>query len=95
MLQTFHSLAFCALSALGLARQDGKVSNAYSETLFMVRWLFTAHKQKRFPKSIAAAITLMLERGHLYGVERTCAIILKLCGIGIVVPLLVAWTCCG
>lgn len=62
-------LAFCALCALEFSRQDGKISNAHSETLFMVRWLSTAQKQKRFPKSVASEITLMLDRGRRYGTD--------------------------
>jgi hypothetical protein len=60
-------LAFCALAALGLARQDGKASTPYAETLFLIRWLTTAQKQKRFPKSVAVDIAWLLERGRRYG----------------------------
>ncbi|EOM6523095.1 DUF2913 family protein [Escherichia coli] len=60
-------LAFCALAALGLARQEGKVSTPYAETLFLIRWLTTAQKQKRFPKSVAVDIAWLLERGRRYG----------------------------
>ena len=46
-------LAFCALVALALERQSGGASTPYAETLFLIRWLATAQKQKRFPKSRA------------------------------------------
>ncbi|HDG0629572.1 TPA: DUF2913 family protein [Serratia marcescens] len=59
--------AFCALTALGLARQDGIVTTPYAENLFLIRWLATAQKQKRFPRSIAADITWLLERGRKHG----------------------------
>lgn len=60
-------LAFCALVALGLARQDGVVSTPYAENLFLIRWLASAQKQKRFPRSVAIDIQWMLERGRKYG----------------------------
>jgi hypothetical protein len=37
-------LAFCALAALGLARQDGIAGTPYAENLFLIRWLATAQK---------------------------------------------------
>ncbi|WP_258557423.1 DUF2913 family protein [Serratia fonticola] len=39
-------LAFCALVALGLTRQDGMAGTPYAENLFLIRWLATAQKQK-------------------------------------------------
>lgn len=60
-------LAFCALVALGLARQDGVAGTPYAENLFLIRWLATAQKQKRFSKSIAIDITWLLERGRKHG----------------------------
>ncbi|TNV10481.1 DUF2913 family protein, partial [Buttiauxella sp. B2] len=41
-------LAWCALMALHLARQDGNVISASQESLFITRWLATALKQRRF-----------------------------------------------
>lgn len=60
-------LAFCALAAQGLARQDGIASTPYAENLFLIRWLATAQKQKRFPKSVAVDITWLLERARKHG----------------------------
>lgn len=60
-------LAFCALAALGLARQDGQAGTPYAETLFLIRWLTAAQKQKRFPKSVAADIVWLLNRGRKHG----------------------------
>lgn len=60
-------LAFCALVALGLARQEGKAGTPYAETLFLIRWLADARKQKRFPKSVAGNIDWLLQRGRRYG----------------------------
>jgi hypothetical protein len=60
-------LAFCALAALGLARQDGIAGTPYAENLFLIRRLATAQKQKRFPKSVAVDISWLLERGRKHG----------------------------
>jgi hypothetical protein len=54
-------LAFCALIALSLARQDGAAGTPRAENLFLTRWLATAQKQKRFPRCVAPDITLLLE----------------------------------
>ncbi|HHL2713090.1 TPA: DUF2913 family protein [Yersinia enterocolitica] len=59
-------LAFCALVALDIARQEGMAGTPYAENLFLIRWLATAQKQKRFPKSVAIDITWLLERGRKY-----------------------------
>lgn len=60
-------LAFCALVALGIAHQDGMARTPYADNLFLIRWLATAQKQKRFPKSVAIDITWLLERGRKHG----------------------------
>lgn len=60
-------LAFCALAALGLSRQDGVAGTPYAENLFLIRWLATAQKQKRFPKDVAIDIQWLLERGRKHG----------------------------
>lgn len=57
-------LAFCALAALGLARQDGIAGTPYAENLFLIRWLATAQKQKRFPKSVAVDISWRVPGVH-------------------------------
>jgi hypothetical protein len=60
-------LAFCALVALALERQSGGAPTPYAETLFLIRWLATAQKQKRFPRSVAIDIQWLLERGRRHG----------------------------
>ncbi|WMT14587.1 DUF2913 family protein [Serratia fonticola] len=77
-------LAFCALVALQTAVQDGAVTSPMAEHLFIVRWLATAQKQKRFPKTVAIDIQLLLDKGrkpgngaklksHLEYVWRSCS----------------------
>lgn len=60
-------LAFCALMALALERQTGGATTLYAENLFLIRWLATAQKQKRFPKSVAVDIAWLLARGRKHG----------------------------
>ncbi|CDQ52064.1 Protein of uncharacterised function (DUF2913) [Klebsiella pneumoniae] len=60
-------LAFCVLVALALERQSCGVSPPYAETLFLIRWLATAQRQRRFPKSVAIDIRWLLERGRRHG----------------------------
>ena len=52
--QWLGKLAFSALAALKLSQWDGKTGrNAQSENLFLLRWLQTALKQKRFHRCVA------------------------------------------
>lgn len=60
-------LAFCALVALALERQTGGATTLYAENLFLIRWLATARKQKRFPRSVAIDIAWLPERGRKHG----------------------------
>lgn len=62
-------LAFCALAALHMARQDGSINSSYAENLFILRWLAQAHKQKRFPKIVSQDILWLLERGRRRGTD--------------------------
>ncbi|WP_447877143.1 DUF2913 family protein [Serratia fonticola] len=69
--QTTHDLvhlAFCALVALQTAVQDAAVTSPMAEHLFIVRWLATAQKQKRFPKTVAMDIQLLLDKGRKQGI---------------------------
>ncbi|WP_337038182.1 DUF2913 family protein [Pantoea agglomerans] len=61
-------LAWCALAALALARQDGTVCSAAQENLFLTRWLATALKQRRFSREVAPDIEWLLTQGRQYGV---------------------------
>jgi hypothetical protein len=61
-------LAFCALVALQTAVQGGAVTSPMAEHLFIVRWLATAQKQKRFPKTVAIDIQLLLDKGRKQGI---------------------------
>lgn len=66
-------MAWCALVALHIARQDGVVSGESQESLFLTRWLATAQKQKRFPREVAPDIEWLLKQGRLYGVRAKLA----------------------
>lgn len=59
--------AWCALVALGIARQEGKALSPLIEHTFLVNWLATAQKQRRFPRSIATDIDSLLHLGRCKG----------------------------
>ena len=61
-------LAWCALVALALARQDGGVLSPAQENLFLTRWLATALKQRRFSRDVAPDIEWLLKQGRQLGV---------------------------
>lgn len=62
-------LAWCALIALHLARQDGHVHSESQENLFLVRWLAGAEKQRRFSRDVATDIRWLLKQGRLSGLN--------------------------
>ncbi|MEX5871201.1 DUF2913 family protein, partial [Providencia hangzhouensis] len=58
-------LAFAALIALKLAQWDGKAArNAQSENLFLLRWLQTALKQKRFHRCVVHDFEWLIRLGQ-------------------------------
>lgn len=61
-------LAWCALVALALARQNGDVRSPAQENLFLIRWLATALKQRRFTREINPDIEWLLKQGRQLGV---------------------------
>ncbi|MGX5056828.1 DUF2913 family protein [Enterobacter asburiae] len=61
-------LAWCALVALALARQNGDVLSPVQENLFLTRWLATALKQRRFSRDVAPDIEWLLKQGRQLGV---------------------------
>ncbi|MBK0167398.1 DUF2913 family protein [Klebsiella sp. S69] len=66
-------LAWCALVALALARQNGDVLSAAQENLFLTRWLATALKQRRFSRDVAPDIEWLLKQGRQLGVSAKLA----------------------
>ncbi|NIG84211.1 DUF2913 family protein [Lactobacillus casei] len=58
-------LAFASLVALKLAQWDGKAArNAQSENLFLLRWLQTALKQKRFHRCVVHDFEWLINLGQ-------------------------------
>ncbi|MEL5515513.1 DUF2913 family protein [Serratia bockelmannii] len=55
--------------ALGIALQDGTLTSAAQENLFLTRWLATALKQRRFPRDVTRDIEWLLKQGRLHGVR--------------------------
>lgn len=66
-------LAWCALVALALARQDGGVLSPAQENLFLTRWLATALKQRRFSRDVTPEIEWLLKQGRQLGVSAKLA----------------------
>lgn len=60
-------LAWCALVALQLAQRDGQAISPLMTHTFLLRWLATAQKQRRFPRSVAADIEGLLLLGRQKG----------------------------
>lgn len=86
--QELAHLAWCLLTALQLAKQEGKAQTPMNQHLFIMQWLATAQKQKRFTKSVAIDIQWLLNQGKTYGfganlkekvdyLYRSCAGVLK------------------
>ncbi|SCC70093.1 DUF2913 family protein [Kosakonia oryziphila] len=66
-------LAWCALVALALARQDGGALSPAQENLFLTRWLATALKQRRFSRDVTPDIEWLLKQGRQLGVSAKLA----------------------
>ncbi|HBE5944010.1 TPA: DUF2913 family protein [Escherichia coli] len=66
-------LAWCALVALALARQNGDALSPAQENLFLTRWLATALKQRRFSRDVAPDIEWLLKQGRQLGVSAKLA----------------------
>ncbi|EEF2420316.1 DUF2913 family protein [Salmonella enterica] len=60
--KTAH-LVWCALIALRLARQDGRVRSEQQENLFLIRWFADAERQRRFSRDVATDIRWILQQG--------------------------------
>ncbi|KAF1366600.1 hypothetical protein FHR25_004929 [Yokenella regensburgei] len=57
-------LAWCALVALALARQNDDVLSPAQENIFLTRWLTNALKQRRFSREVAPDIKWLLKQGR-------------------------------
>jgi hypothetical protein len=66
-------LAWCALVALALARQNGDVLSPAQENIFLTRWLATALKQRRFTREINPDIEWLLKQGRQLGISAKLA----------------------
>ena len=60
-------LAWCALIALRLTQRDGQATSPLMSHTFLLRWLATAQKQRRFPRSVASDIESLLRLGRQKG----------------------------
>lgn len=57
-------LAWCALTALGIAKRDGRANGRMQEHLFLFEWLKQAMRQKRFPKDVAPDLRWLISQGE-------------------------------
>ncbi|MCT6592711.1 DUF2913 family protein [Pantoea dispersa] len=62
-------LAWCGLIALHTARRDGIVTSPAQDNLFLTRWLATAEKHRRFPRTLASDISWLLKEGREKGLR--------------------------
>lgn len=60
-------LAWCALVALRLTQRDGQALSPLMAHTFLLRWLATAQKQRRFPRSVAEDIGGLVRLGRQKG----------------------------
>lgn len=60
-------LSWCALVALRLAQLEGQALPPLMAHTFLMRWLATAQKQRRFPRSIAPDLDKLLQLGRQNG----------------------------
>ena len=70
--KTAH-LVWCAMIALHLARQDGRVRSEQQENLFLIRWFADAERQRRFSREVASDIRWMLQMGRSLGIRAQLA----------------------
>lgn len=66
-------LAWCALVALALVRQNGDVLSPAQENIFLTRWLSTAPKQRRFSRDVTPNIEWLLKHGRQQGASAKLA----------------------
>ncbi|MFZ5001174.1 DUF2913 family protein [Enterobacter asburiae] len=59
--------SWCALVGLRLAQQDGQALSPLTIHTFLLRWLGSAQKQRRFPRSVAEDIDSLLRLGRQKG----------------------------
>jgi len=59
--------SWCALVALRIAQLDGQALSPLTIHSFLLRWLATAQKQRRFPRSVTPDIDSLLRMGRQKG----------------------------
>lgn len=60
-------LAWCILTAVSLARQEGKARSSLQTHMFIMQWLLNAQKHKRFARELAPDIIWLQEQGKRCG----------------------------
>ncbi|ECX2001804.1 DUF2913 family protein [Salmonella enterica subsp. enterica serovar Newport] len=70
--KTAH-LVWCAMIALHLAKQEGRVRSEQQENMFLTRWFADAERQRRFSREVATDIRWILQQGRSLGVRAQLA----------------------
>ncbi|EGF2968601.1 DUF2913 family protein [Salmonella enterica] len=70
--KTAH-LVWCAMIALHLAKQEGRVRSEQQENMFLTRWFADAERQRRFSRDVATDIRWILQQGRSLGVRAQLA----------------------
>lgn len=60
-------LAWCALTALHIARRHDGVAGEVQENLFLTRWLAEAQRRRLFPRETARDVDWLLRQGRTLG----------------------------
>ncbi len=66
-------MAWCALVALALARENSSGLSPAQENVFLTRWLSTALKQRRFSRDVTPDIEWLLKQGRQQGINAKLA----------------------
>lgn len=65
--ESLTHLAWCILTAVGLALREGKLNTALQTHMFIMQWLLVAQKRKLFSRELASGIIWLQEQGKRYG----------------------------
>ena len=71
--EDLESFTWCALVACKIAIADKKINSEMDSHRFLMTWLKTAQKQKRFPRTVARDIDYFIVYGSRHGVASKLA----------------------
>ncbi|MGQ3665425.1 DUF2913 family protein [Citrobacter braakii] len=68
-----ENFTWCALVASKIAIADKKINSEMDQHRFLMGWLRTAQKQKRFPRTVARDIEYLIMHGTRHGLQSKLA----------------------